>query len=81
MVNYINGGIHYVSNSIKKRFNCKLGLIADDIQDEQLFKFVGAATEDDEGETCLGLKPIPLAVLALSACKNLLQRVKQLESK
>ena len=59
----------------------QLGLIADDIQDEELFKFVGASIEDDEGNTHLGLKPIPLAVLALSACKNLLQRVKQLESK
>lgn len=59
----------------------QLGLIADDIQDEELFKFVGASIEDDEGKTHLGLKAVPLAVLALSACKNLLQRVKQLESK
>lgn len=59
----------------------QLGLIADDIQDEELFKFVGASIEDDEGKTHLGLKAVPLAVLALSACKNLLQRVKYLESK
>lgn len=34
-----------------------------------------------EKATTLGLKPIPLAVLALSACKKLIERVEALESK
>ena len=77
----------------------QLGLIADDIKDEELFNYVGAtmkynkevtpAEVDEEGNTIkeavteevttLGLKPIPLAVLALTACKNLIQRVEELE--
>lgn len=35
--------------------------------------------ETQEEKTTLGLKPIPLAVLALTACKNLIQRVEELE--
>ena len=34
-----------------------------------------------ETKISLGLKAIPLAVLALTACKNLLQRIEQLENK
>lgn len=79
----------------------QLGLIADDIKDNQLFNYIGSTMEyeeevtpaifDSEGnittpavtetKTTLGLKAVPLAVLALTACKNLLQRVEQLENK
>lgn len=66
----------------------QLGLIADDIADNPLFKYIGTKStvhkfnSDGEvvgNEEVLGLKPIPLAVLALTACKNLLSRVEALE--
>ena len=69
----------------------QLGLIANDIKDEPLFNYIGATmlpgydeelnveTTENSEEISLGLKPIPLAVLALTACKNLIQRVEELE--
>ena len=63
----------------------QLGLIADDIKDNNLFKYIGSEiVETDASETQvshLGLKSLPLAIVALTACKNLLQRVEQLENK
>lgn len=67
--------------------NIQLGLIADDIKDNPIFKYVGvdytsdSENTEDENTSHLGLQAIPLAVLALTACKNLLQRVEQLENK
>lgn len=63
----------------------QLGLIADDIQNEELFNFIGATMtytdeETEEEKTTLGLKPIPLAVLALTACKYLINEVEQLKA-
>lgn len=77
----------------------QLGLIADDIKDEELFNFIGATMEyneeiepkevDESGnvikeavtetKTTLGLKPIPLAVLALTACKYLINKLEEKE--
>ena len=62
----------------------QLGLIADDIKDEPLFNYVGATMkyteeETNETKTTLGLKPIPLATLALTACKYLINKVESLE--
>ena len=34
-----------------------------------------------EKDTTLGLKSVPLAVLALTVCKNLVERIEQLENK
>nr|DAO15278.1 MAG TPA: Endo-N-acetylneuraminidase [Caudoviricetes sp.] len=61
-----------------------LGLIADDIKDEPLFNYIGATMkyideETKEEKITLGLKSIPLAVTALTACKYLLNEVKQLK--
>lgn len=75
-----------------------LGLIADDIKDEELFNYVGATMEysydtseevDEDGNVIqeheekqihtLGLQVLPLTVAALTACKNLISRVEQLE--
>lgn len=77
----------------------QLGLIADDIKDEDLFNFIGATMEydkviepeelDEDGNvvkeavtetaTTLGLKAVPLSVLALTACKYLINQVKELK--
>ena len=58
----------------------QLGLIADDIQNEELFNFIGATMKyTEEEKTMLGLKPIPLAVLALTACKYLINEIEQLK--
>lgn len=64
----------------------QLGLIADDIKDEKLFNYIGATMHYEDEDTkedkiTLGLKSVPLAVLALSACKYLLNKVKELEQK
>ena len=63
----------------------QLGLIADDIVDEKLFNFVGSKTlytdrRTKEEYTTLELQPLPLAVLALSACKYLLNEIDSLKS-
>ena len=63
----------------------QLGLITDDIQNEELFNFIGATMtytdeETEQEKTTLGLKPIPLAVLALTACKYLINEVEQLKT-
>lgn len=85
----------------KSPASIQLGLIADDIKDTSLYKYIGVeehfnkiieeAEYDEEGNiikeaiikstTALGLKPIPLATLALTACKYLLNINKQLESR
>lgn len=74
----------------------QLGLIADDIESDPIFPYIGAkytweasdAIFDNQGHeiepareagSALALKPIPLAVAALTACKYLLQRVELLE--
>lgn len=61
-----------------------LGLIADDIENDVVFPFVGAKcefTEDDGTKTSqLSLKPLSIAVAALTACKYLLNKVETLES-
>jgi hypothetical protein len=78
----------------------QLGLIADDIKDEKLFKYVGINHQYEvevkppvivdgeeiepavmEARTTLGLQPLPLAILALTACQNILSRVEALEEK
>lgn len=70
----------------------QLGLIADDIADTTLFKYIGVEDEvkevDKEGNpiegtehTSRGLQLLPLTVVALTACKNLISRVEKLESK
>lgn len=79
----------------------QLGLIADDIKDHKLFKYVGVETtyeeevtpavKDDEGnvvteavtetKTTLGLQAIPLTTAALTACKYLIQKNLELESR
>lgn len=64
----------------------QLGLIADDIKDERLFNYIGATMHYEDEETkedkvTLGVKAIPLAVLALSACKYLINKVEELENK
>lgn len=76
----------------------QLGLIADDIKDHKLYKYIGVDRDDtmvieeekdEEGNVIqeheekpihtLGLQVLPLTVAALTACKNLLGRVEQLE--
>lgn len=76
----------------------QLGLIADDIKDHPLYKYIGVDRDDvqiieeekdEEGNVIqeheekpihtLGLQVLPLTVAALTACKNLLGRVEQLE--
>lgn len=75
----------------------QLGLIADDIVDEKLYKYIGIKTETNkttnsnneqenpagdsslDGEPIYGLQPLPVATLALTGCKILLQRIDQLE--
>ena len=64
----------------------QLGLIADDIKDERLFNYIGATMHYEDEETkedkvTLGVKAVPLAVLALSACKYLINKVEELENK
>lgn len=79
----------------------QLGLIADDIKDHKLFKYVGVETtyeeeitpavKDEEGnvvteavtetKTTLGLQAIPLATAALTACKYLIQKNEEIESR
>lgn len=79
----------------------QLGLIADDIKDHKLFKYVGVETtyeeevtpavKDEEGNvvteavtetrTTLGLQAIPLATAALTACKYLIQKNEEIESR
>lgn len=79
----------------------QVGLIADDIQDQKLFKYIGYKNDysfdvppvyEEDGETvkkegytktgtALGLKVLPLTIVALTACKDLINRVEQLESK
>lgn len=79
----------------------QLGLIADDIKDHKLFKYVGVETTyeeevtpaviDDEGnvvteavtetKTILGIQAIPLATAALTACKYLIQKNEEIESR
>lgn len=79
----------------------QVGLIADDIQDQKLFKYIGYKNDysyevppvySEDGETiekegytktgtALGLKVLPLTIVALTACKDLINRVEQLESK
>ena len=79
----------------------QLGLIADDIKDHKLFKYVGVETtyeeevtpavKDEEGnvvteavtetKTTLGLQAIPLATAALTACKYLIQKNTEIESR
>lgn len=61
-----------------------LGLIADDIENDVVFPFVGAKsefTEDDGTKTSqLSLKPLSIAVAALTACKYLLNEVETLKN-
>ena len=61
-----------------------LGLIADDIENDVVFPFIGAksqVTEDDGTETSqLSLKPLSVAVAALTACKYLLNEVEALKN-
>lgn len=79
----------------------QLGLIADDIKDHKVFKYIGVETtyeeevtpavEDGEGnvvteavtetKTTLGLQAIPLATAALTACKYLIQKNEEIESR
>lgn len=79
----------------KSPASIQLGLIADDIKDTSLYKYIGVeehfdkiiekAEYDEEGNTikeavtepttALGLKPIPLATLALTACKYLINKL------
>ena len=83
----------------KSPASIQLGLIADDIKDTSLYKYIGVEEtydkiiepeeKDEEGNiikeaiienvTTLGLKPIPLATLALTACKYLININEQLE--
>lgn len=58
--------------------NLQLGLIADDLESSPLFPYIGAKFTSEEG-THLALKPLPVAVAALTVCKYLLQRVELLE--
>lgn len=77
----------------------QIGLIADDIRNEKLYKYIGIDYDYDyevepeerdendnvikeavkEKRNALGLQPLPLAVLCLTACKDLIKRVEQLE--
>lgn len=61
-----------------------LGLIADDIENDVVFPFIGAKsefTEDDGTKTSqLSLKPLSIAVAALTACKYLLNEVEILKN-
>lgn len=61
-----------------------LGLIADDIENDVVFPFIGAKSEftEDDGTKAsqLSLKPLSVAVAALTACKYLLNKVETLES-
>ena len=61
-----------------------LGLIADDIENDVVFPFIGAKsefTEDDGTKTSqLSLKPLSIAVAALTACKYLLNEVETLKN-
>lgn len=70
----------------------QLGLIADDLSESSLFKYIGVENEvldiDEKGNpiegtehTSRGLQLLPLTVAALTACKNLISRVEELESK
>lgn len=65
----------------------QLGLIADDVESTKLFPYIGCrmSWEDDpehgvEAGSTLGLKPLPVAVAALTICKYLFQRLEALES-
>lgn len=75
----------------------QLGLIADDIANDKLYKYIGVKTETTkttnsnneqenpagnsslDGEPIYGLQPLPVATLALTGCKILLQKIDQLE--
>ena len=79
----------------------QIGLIADDIRNEKLYKYIGIDYDYDyevepeerdendnvikeavkEKRNALGLQPLPLAVLCLTACKDLIKRVEELEDK
>lgn len=77
----------------------QLGLIADDIKDNALYKYIGVEEQydktieeetDEEGNVikeaitepkiAYGLKAIPLATLALTACKYLINQIEKLQS-
>ena len=61
-----------------------LGLIADDIENDVVFPFIGAKSEftEDDGTKAsqLSLKPLSVAVAALTACKYLLNEVETLKN-
>lgn len=74
----------------------QLGLIAEDVKDTKLFKYIGCESEyhideekDDEGNvvkepengTTLGLKVLPVAITALTACKMLFEKIEELEAR
>lgn len=72
----------------------QLGLIADDIASEKIYKYIGtdltknyrhydeddtAEEKEENSEHRYGLQPLPVATLALTGCKILLQKIEQLE--
>lgn len=62
----------------------QIGLIADDIKDNKLFQYVGTCIKEqvdgeETGTELLSLKILPLTVVALTACKDLLTRIEELE--
>lgn len=64
--------------------NRQLGLIANDVETHPLFPYIGGrytweAHGDIPAGSSLALKPIPLAVAALTACKYLLTQVDSLQ--
>ncbi len=59
----------------------QLGLIADDIIDTEIFKYIGVEEDSKTSESgkSLGLQPLPMAVLALTCCKYLINKVEELQ--
>ena len=67
----------------------QLGLIADDVKDHKLFKYIGVestyeeeiSTDVTETKTRLGLQALPLVTAALTACKYLIERNTEIETR
>ena len=64
-----------------KQESVQLGLIADDIAEHDVYKYIGVHETGEEGQQTYGLQAMPLITASLTACKYLLEQVDYLTAR